>query len=80
MQRIEFLAALAAGLGGQQISLLIGVRAVDGEGDDAVVRKPAVVDGRHIAFAVQLHSENGFVVHRAYYQSLGRSLSTLRTS
>ena len=65
MESIELLLALAAGLGGQQIGLLVGVRVVDGEGDDAVVGEPAVVDGFHIAFAVEFHAENGFVVHGA---------------
>ena len=65
MESIELLLAFAAGLGGQQIGLLVGVRVVDGEGDDAVVGEPAVVDGFHIAFAVEFHAENGFVVHSA---------------
>ena len=59
------LTALALGVQREQVGGLVCVGVVHAEGDDAVVGEPFVLDGLHIALAVELDAEGCFVVHRA---------------
>ena len=59
----EPVAPLALGDCGKLVGDVVGVWVVEGHGDDSVVGEPAVLDGFHVALAVQLDTEDLFIVH-----------------